>query len=237
MENTEKQPNRFSRLELLVGENNLSLFSSKCVLILGVGGVGSFVVEGLVRSRVSKIIIVDYDIVDITNINRQILALTSTIGKKKVDVLEERILDINPDCQVIKIDSFITDDNISCLFQEKIDYFIDCCDTVSTKKRVLLECIRRDIPFISSMGTGNKLDPTQLEIVDIRKTSNDPLARILRKYVKDQHITKKVMVLCSKELPIKTGSRTVGSTSFVPSSAGLMIASYVVREWIKKNQQ
>lgn len=231
------QVNRFSRLELLIGEKNVSFLASKCVLVLGVGGVGSFVVEGLVRSGVGKVVLVDYDIVDITNINRQILALTSTIGKKKVDVLESRIKDINPSCEVVKIDSFITDDNIDSLFQHKIDYLVDACDTVSTKKRVLLECIKRKIPILSSMGTGNKFDPSKLEIIDIRKTVNDPLARILRKFVKDEKITQKVMVLSSKELPVKTGGRVVGSTSFVPSSAGLLIASYIIREWLKKDEK
>ena len=231
------QVNRFSRLELLIGEENVSFLASKCVIVLGVGGVGSFVVEGLVRSGVGKVVLVDYDIVDITNINRQILALTSTIGRKKVDVLEARVKDINPNCEVIKIDSFITDDNIDCLFQHKIDYLVDACDTVSTKKRVLLECIKRKIPILSSMGTGNKFDPSKLEIIDIRKTVNDPLARILRKFVKDEKITQKVMVLSSKELPFKTGNRVVGSTSFVPSSAGLLIASYIIREWLKKDEK
>ena len=172
--------------------------------------------------------------VEETNINRQIIALNSTIGKLKIDLLEERIKDINSNCNVIKIGKFINQDNYLELFNNKIDYFVDCCDTVIVKKLVMKECLEKDIPFIGSMGTGNKLDPSKLEITDIRKTVNDPLARILRKFVKDEKINKKVMVLSSSELPVKTGDRTPGSTAFVPASAGLLIASYIVREFIKK---
>ena len=225
---------RFDRLIKMIGEENVSSLSKKTVLVLGCGGVGGYVVEGLVRSGIGSIVLVDFDKVDETNINRQIIALDSTIGKKKVDVLEKRILDINPNCNVTKIDQFILEDNISILFQNKIDYLVDACDTMSTKKQVILECLKRKIPFISSMGTGNKLDPSCLQIVDIRKTQNDPLARILRKFVKDNKISSKIMVLSSTEVPVKTGDRTPGSSSFVPSSAGLMIASYIVREFIKK---
>ena len=123
---------------------------------------------------------------------------------------------------------------IKIIFDNNIDYFVDACDTVLVKKLVIKECLKRNIPFISSMGTGNKLDPSKLVITDIRKTVNDPLARILRKFVRDEKINKKVMVLTSSELPIKTGDRTPGSTAFVPSSAGLLIASYIVRSFIKK---
>lgn len=225
---------KFSRLEKIIGEENVTLLNSKTVLILGCGGVGGYVCEALARSNIGTLILVDYDKVDISNINRQIIALESTVGKLKVDVLEERIKDINPNCNVIKISEFIDSNNLNNLFQEKVDYFIDACDTVSTKKSVILECLKRDIPFISCMGTGNKLDPTKLDIVDIRNTINDPLAKIIRKFVKDNNINKKVMVLSSSELPIKIGDRIPGSSSFVPSSAGLIIASYVVREFIKK---
>ena len=176
----------------------------------------------------------DYDQVEESNINRQLLALTSTIGKKKVDVLKERIKDINAECQVIVIDCFIDKENIDILWNNKIDYFVDACDTVSTKKEVIKKCLEYNTNFISSMGTGNKLDPSKLEIVDIRKTNNDPLARIIIKFVKDEKINKKIMVLSSKELPVKVQNRTPGSTAFVPSSAGLLIASYIIREFIKE---
>ena len=225
---------RFSRLEKVIGEDNVSLINNKCVLILGVGGVGGYVAEALARSNIGKLILVDFDVVDESNINRQIIALESTIGMKKVDVLEKRIKEINSGCEVIKIDKFIDLENYLELFEYNIDYFVDACDTMTVKKAVIKECIKRKINFISSMGTGNKLDPSKLEIVDIRKTVNDPLAKVIRRFVKDEKINGKVMVLSSTELPVKTGERTPGSTAFVPASAGLLIASYVVRQFIKK---
>ena len=223
---------RFSRLSKVIGEDSVELLNKKCVLILGVGGVGGYVCEGLVRSGIGTVILVDFDVVDETNINRQIIALESTVGMKKVDVLEQRVKDINSECVVIKIDKFITEDEVCNLFNEKIDYLVDACDTIGTKKMVIKECLKRKVPFITSMGTGNKLDPSKLEIVDIRKTINDPLARIMRKFVKDEKINSKVMVLSSSEVPVKTGERTPGSTAFVPASAGLLIASYVVSQLI-----
>ena len=225
--------NKFTRFEKLIGKDNLKKLKDKSVVILGCGGVGGYVCEALARSGIATLILIDYDIVDETNINRQIIALESTIGKKKVDLLEKRIKDINKGCKVIKIDKFIDEGNYIDIFNNKIDYFVDACDTVKTKKLVIKECLKRKIKFISSMGTGNKLDPSKLEIVDIRKTVNDPLARIMRKFIKDEKINSKVMVLSSKEVPIKTGKSTPGSSAFVPASAGLLIASYVVRDLIK----
>ena len=224
---TTKQ-HKFSRLEKVIGNDNLKKINKKSVLVLGCGGVGGYVVEALARSNIGTLILVDFDKVDISNINRQIIALESTIGKYKVDLLERRVKDINKDCKIIKINKFIDLDNLDELFNNKIDFFVDACDTVSVKKRIIKECLERKIKFISSMGTGNKLDPSKLEIMDIRKTVNDPLARILRKFVKDEKITDKIMVLSSSELPVKTGDRIPGSTAFVPSSAGLLIASYII---------
>ena len=228
---------KFDRFKKLISEDSFENISSKTVLVVGVGGVGGYVVEALVRSGIGKIIIVDGDMVDETNINRQIIALSSTVGQSKVDVFEKRIKDINEKCEVIKINKFIDASNIDVLFDYEFDYLVDACDTVSTKLALIDRCILEKRKFISSMGTGNKLDPSMLEIVDVRKTVNDPLARIVRKHVKDKKITDKVLVLSSRELPIKTGDRTPGSTSFVPSSAGLLIASYIVRDFIneKKN--
>ena len=231
---TTTKQHKFSRFEKIVGSDNLDLLQNKSVLILGIGGVGGYVAEALARSNVGTLILVDFDIVDETNINRQIIALKSTIGIKKVDVLESRIKDINEDCNVIKIDKFIDDKNLVDLFEYDIDYFVDACDTMTTKKKVIDECLKRKIKFITSMGTGNKLDPSKLVITDIRKTVNDPLARILRKYIKDNKINSKIDVLSSTELPVKTGDRTPSSTSFVPSSAGLLIASYIIRKFINR---
>ena len=233
METIEMQP-RFSRLEKIIGHENLACLKKKKILVLGCGGVGGHVVESLVRSGVGSLTIVDYDTIDITNLNRQIIALDSTIGQLKVDVLEKRMKDINPKCNVIKISEFIDGNNIGKLFEKKYDYVVDACDTITTKKEVIRICMEKKIPLISSMGTGNKLDPSKLEITEIRNTKNDPLARIIRKFVKDENIHQKVMVLSSKELPIKTGDRTPGSSAFVPSSAGILIASYIVREFLKK---
>ena len=210
---------RFDRFEKIIGSDNLNKLNGKSVLILGCGGVGGYVAEALARSNIGTLILVDFDVVDESNINRQVIALSSTIGRKKIDVLEERIKDINDKCKVIKKDKFITSDNLSDLFENNIDYLVDACDTVSTKKAVINKCLELNINFISSMGTGNKIDPSKLEIIDIRKTVNDPLARIMRKFVKDERINKKVDVLTSTELPIKTGDRIPGSTAFVPAVA------------------
>ena len=227
---------KFDRFKKLISEDSFENISSKTVLVVGVGGVGGYVVEALVRSGIGKIIIVDGDMVDETNINRQIIALSSTVGQSKVDVFEKRIKDINEKCEVIKINKFIDASNIDVLFDYEFDYLVDACDTVSTKLALIDRCILEKRKFISSMGTGNKLDPSMLEIVDVRKTVNDPLARIVRKHVKDKRINDKVLVLSSRELPIKTGDRIPGSTSFVPSSAGLLIASYIIRTFINEDK-
>ena len=225
---------KFDRLSKIISTDNVTDLGNKSVLVLGCGGVGGYVIESLVRSNIGTLILIDYDIVDETNINRQIIALNSTIGKYKVDVFFDRIKDINSKCNVIKIKNKITIDNIDLLFNNKIDFFVDACDDLKVKKMVIKECLDRNIPFISSMGTGNKMDPSKLEIVDIRKTVNDPIARILRKFIKDEKINKKVLVCSSRELPIKTGERTPGSNAFVPCSAGLLISSYIINYFIKK---
>lgn len=224
---------QFSRLKLITGDEKFNLINTTTVLVLGIGGVGSYAVESLVRSGIGKIVIIDNDIVDITNLNRQLITMHSNIGEYKVDVLEKRIKDINPNCEVITIKDFITKDNIDMLFANKIDYVIDACDTTDTKKSLIRECVKRKIKFISCMGTGNKLDPSKLEIIDIRKTSYDPLARIIRKMVKDEKINDKVMVVTSTEQPIKNDSNIIGSNSFVPATAGLLCASYVINDIIK----
>ena len=217
------------RLELLI-KDKVNDIKNKCVLVVGVGGVGGYAVETLVRSGIENIIIVDNDIVDITNLNRQIISLRSNIGEKKVDVLERRIKDINPNCNVVKYDLFLTKENTEKIFDRKIDYVVDACDTMDVKKELIRITDKLDIKLISSMGTGNKLNPKKLEIMDIRKTSYDPIAKILRKYVKDEKIKRKVMVICSTEQPIKTNSKTIGSTSFVPACAGLLITSYIIND-------
>ena len=224
---------RFDRLSFLIGKDNLNNLKNKHILVLGVGGVGGYVVESLVRCGIENITIVDFDIIDITNINRQIIALTSTIGLKKTEVLKTRILDINPKCRVNICSNYIDEDNYLDLFHEKIDYFIDCCDSIKTKKLVIKYCLNNNINIISSMGAGNRMEPSKLSIIDIKKTSYDPIARIIRKYLKDEKINKKLMVMCSSEIPKKVKG-VISSNSFVPSSAGLLIASYVINKLIKK---
>ena len=226
----EKQ-RRFERLETLVGTETMDRLQERAVFVLGIGGVGGYVCEALARSGIGKIIIMDADCVDITNLNRQIIALDSTVGKKKVDVMKERILDINPNCEVLAFDTFLTKDNLNMLETMKFDFLVDACDTVATKQEVISYCLNKKIPFITCLGTAKKMDPSLLEITDLKKTYNDPLARILRKYVKDNKIVGKILVLFSSELPIKCQS--LGSTAFVPSSAGLLIASYVVRYFME----
>ena len=225
---------QFERLRLQIKEKNLEKIKNTSVLVIGLGGVGSYAVESLARSGIKTLIIVDNDIVDITNLNRQMMALNSNIGQKKTDVWESRIKDINPNCKVIKIDKFITKDNIDILFKENIDYIVDACDTIETKKELIRQSIKRNIKIISSMGTGNKLDPTKLEIIDIRKTSYDPIAKILRKMIKDEKINKKIPVICSKEQSIKINCKTISSNSFVPATSGLLITSYIINDIIDK---
>lgn len=224
----------FERLSLLIGEDNLNKIKEKTILVVGVGGVGGYTVTSLVRSGIENIIIIDYDIIDITNINRQIIAYHSTIGKKKVDVLYDMLLDINPNVKITKYDMFLSEENIESIFDNhNIDYIVDACDALKTKKAIIKYCLDKNIKFISSMGTGNKLDPTKLEVTDIRKTNNDPVARIIRNWVKDNKINKKIPVLCSKEVPKKVG-KIVSSNSFVPSTAGLIITGYIINDIIKE---
>lgn len=224
----------FERLEKIIGHTNLNNINSKTVMVIGVGGVGGYVVEALVRAGVFNMILVDHDVVDITNKNRQIIALDSTIGKKKVEVMKDRILDINSTCSVTTLDIFLDINNTNEIITKyHPDYVVDACDTIATKKEIISSCINNDIKFISSMGTGNKLNPSLLKISDIRKTSYDPLAKIIRKWVKDERIQAKIPVLWSDEVKIETHDRTPGSISFVPGSAGLLIASYVINDIIK----
>lgn len=223
------QHNYFNRLESLIGIDNVSKLKDKKVLIIGIGGVGGYVLESLARSNIGTIIIVDYDIVDETNINRQILALTSTIGKKKVNVAEKRIKDINPNCNVIKYDVFFDKDTKDNILNNNIDFIIDTCDSINSKKMIISEAISRNINFISCMGTANKLDPMAFEIVDIRATKNDPIARIIRKFVKEEKISQKIMVLSSKEVPLSKG-KILASNAVVPPTAGLLIGNYVINK-------
>ncbi|NLL44750.1 MAG: tRNA threonylcarbamoyladenosine dehydratase [Mollicutes bacterium] len=226
---------QLERLSLIIGNENIKKLNKTTVLILGLGGVGSFALESIVRCGIGKVIIVDKDVIDITNLNRQLMTNHDNIGRYKTDVWEERIKKINPSCNVIKITDFINSNNIELIFKEKIDYVIDACDSIATKKELIRQCVKRKIKFISSMGMGNKLDPTKIKIIDVRKTSYDPIAKVIRKMVKDEKIKEKVMVVCSDEKPINNKGKVIGSTTFVPGVAGLFCASYVINDIIKKD--
>lgn len=220
----------FERLESLIGED-INKLKSKTIAVIGVGGVGGYVVETLVRNGIENIIIVDNDTVDITNKNRQIIALDSTINKSKVEVFENRIKDINKNCNIITLNTFLNEESKKELFKYDIDYLVDACDTVQTKIMLIRECLNRGIKFISSMGTANKIDPKKLVITDLKKTSYDPLAKVIRREINKLNINDKIMVLSSTEEPIKT--KGLGSYNVVPNIAGILIADYIIKDIIK----
>ena len=232
---------QFLRSSLIIGENNTKLLQQKTVLLCGIGGVGSYTLEALVRMGIGHIILVDNDKVSITNLNRQLIALNSTIGQLKVDVAKNRALDINTNLKVDTYPIFINDDTIDILFKHHIDYIVDAVDTVNAKINLIKKANELNIPIISSMGTGNKLDPTKLHITDISKTEYCPLAKTMRYELRKINI-KHLKVLTSKEPPIKieqikdeNNRIIIGSTSFVPSTAGLIIASEVIKDLINSN--
>lgn len=228
-------PNQFSRTELLIGKEGVEKLQQAKVAVFGIGGVGSFVVEGLARAGIGNLIIVDYDKYDITNINRQLGALHSTIGKYKVDVMKERILDINPNAIVEAYRPDEIEGGETNIIDSSITYIVDAIDTMENKIKLIEKANSENINIITATGAGNKLDPTKFEIADIYKTSVCPVCRILRKELKNRNI-KKLKVLYSKEVPQKisqNGSKTLGSISFVPSVAGLIIAGEVVKDIIK----
>lgn len=220
---------QFERLELLVKDKINDIYK-KNVLVIGLGGVGSYAVEALVRSGIQNITIVDNDTISLSNLNRQLMTYQSNIGKYKTDELEKRILEINPKCRINKVTEFITLDNINELFKEDYDYIVDACDTITIKLELIRISKRKNIKLISSMGTGNKMDPSRLKIIDIRKTSYDPIAKIVRKMVKDEKIKGKVMVVCSDEVPYTKVSNVIPSNSFVPATAGLLCASFIIND-------
>ena len=221
---------KFNRLENLIGSFSLEKLKDSTVLVVGLGGVGGYVVESLARSGIGNLILVDYDKVDITNFNRQIIAINENIGKYKVDCFKERIESINEACNVISYNLKIDNENIKDIFNTKIDFVVDAVDDVRAKTSIINYCLEHNIDFISSMGTGNRLDPSKLTIMTLDKTWNDPLARVMRSKF-DKRIQKKITVCTSTELPLKVKDKTViGSNAFVPSSAGLLIASHIIRK-------
>jgi len=235
----------FARTELLLGKTNIDKLKKSTVIVFGIGGVGSYVVEALTRVGVGKIVIVDKDDISISNINRQLPATQQTIGLSKVKIMKERMLSINPEITVVAKQEFYLPGRADEFLNDDLDYIVDAVDNVTAKLDLICCAKEKNIPIISSMGTGNKLDPTRLEIADIKKTSVCPLAKVMRKELRKRNVDS-VKVVYSKEEPVvpmtvdeegnPIRSSVPGSISFVPSVAGLIIASEVVKDLLKLTQ-
>lgn len=235
MNNTEE--NQFQRTEMLLGNDAVKKLKDSHVIIFGVGGVGGYVAEAVARSGVGHISLVDRDTVSITNINRQIIALHSTIGRYKAEVMRDRILDINPDAEVTVHNCFFLPENADDFDFTQYDYVVDAVDTVTAKLEIIMRAKQKNVPVISSMGAGNKLDPTKFELADIYKTSVCPLARVMRYELKRRGVKKLKVVYSTEESRKPVGAQKdehgkvpPGSSAFVPSAAGLIIASAVIRD-------
>lgn len=239
---------QFSRNLLSIGKKGQSILNKSTVAIVGLGGVGSFASEAIARIGVGRIIIVDKDVVDITNINRQLIATLDTVGKSKVNLAKERIIAINPNCEVIIYKKFFNFETYEEILDDKIDFIIDASDTITYKILLIKECLKRNIPFISVMGTANKIDPSLFEIDDIKNTSYDPIAKVIRSKLKKENIRGNVPVVYSKEKPIiskyeeydglidnitRKSQYPPASNSFVPPVAGFIAAGYVIRNLLK----
>lgn len=230
---------RFARTEILLGREAVERLAAAAVVIFGIGGVGSYAAEGLARAGVGRMTLVDHDVIDVTNINRQIHALTETVGASKAETMAQRIRSINPSCEVRAIRAFYQPEEAERFFSEPYDYALDAVDTVTAKIDLAVQCHRRGIPLIASMGAANKLDPTLFEVMDIYRTTGDPLARILRKKLKERGVPH-LRVVCSRERPRTSeagveqpaaGRNSVpASISFVPSAVGLIMAGAVIRD-------
>lgn len=230
---------RFARTEILLGREAVERLAAAAVVIFGIGGVGSYAAEGLARAGVGRMTLVDHDVIDVTNINRQIHALTETVGASKAETMAQRIRSINSSCEVRAIRAFYQPEEAERFFSEPYDYALDAVDTVTAKIDLAVQCHRRGIPLIASMGAANKLDPTLFEVMDIYRTTGDPLARILRKKLKERGVPH-LRVVCSRERPRTSeaggGQPAAGrnsvpaSISFVPSAVGLIMAGAVIRD-------
>jgi len=243
----------FARFSMMVGEDGIEKLRNSRVIVFGVGGVGSYTVEALARSGVGQITMVDFDEISESNINRQLHSLRSTIGKSKIDVMKDRILDINPDCKVELVKRLVYDDIDEVLGNNKYDFVVDAIDVIGSKINLIEYCVKNNINIISSMGFGNKMHPEMVEIAKIKNTSVCPMARTIRSILKKKGITN-VPVAFSKEIPVQPNKSelfkeemptefrennkiprktTPGSNSFVPGTAGLVLASYVVRKLLE----
>jgi tRNA threonylcarbamoyladenosine dehydratase len=242
---------QFSRTELAIGPEGLEIMKNSTVAVLGIGGVGSIAAEALARTGIGRLILIDKDVVDITNVNRQIHALTTTVGQPKTELMKDRIKQINPECDVITLQMFYTEETYEKLFAYDLDYVLDASDTVSYKIHLIKQCLARKIPVISSMGAANKMDPTKFQIADISKTTMDPIARVIRQKLRKEGIHKGVKVVFSTEEPIKPrqdvtqkivpenapgirkAKQPPASNAFVPPVAGLIMVSAAVRDLLK----
>ena len=228
---------KFLRTEILLGTAAMERLKASIVAVFGIGGVGSFAVEALARAGIGHLVLIDHDVVDVTNINRQIHATTKTIGQSKINLMRSRILEINPKAIVDIIDGFyLPNEDSNKYFISNYDYVIDAIDTVTGKIGLVIECKKRNLKIISSMGAGNKLDPTQFKVADIYSTSVDPIAKVMRKKLKENGINE-LKVVYSTETPVKVSHselKTIGSVSFVPSVAGLIIAGEVIKDIVSR---
>ena len=229
----------FSRTALLIGEENLNKIKNSHIAVFGLGGVGSYVVEALARCGVGRLTIIDHDTVSLSNINRQLIALHSTVGKKKTEVVKDRVRDINPECEVIAFDEFYSSDNADKILGAHYDYVVDAIDSVESKLDLIQRCKQKNIPIICSMGTGNKLNPRLFEVEDIYKTQVCPLCRSMRSRLRKLGIQELKVVYSreeptqyKKEIDAQTQKPTIASISFVPSVAGLIIAENVIKDII-----
>jgi tRNA A37 threonylcarbamoyladenosine dehydratase len=242
---------QFSRTELAIGPEGLEIMKNSTVAVLGIGGVGSIAAEALARTGVGRLILIDKDVVDITNINRQIHALTTTVGQPKADLMRDRIKLINPECDCIALRMFYTEETYEEVFSYPIDYVLDASDTISYKIHLIKQCLERKIPIVSSMGAANKMDPSQFKVADISKTSMDPIARVVRQKLRKEGIKKGVKVVFSTEEPMKPredvtqqivpanapeirkAKQPPASNAFVPPVAGLIMVSVAVKELLE----
>lgn len=221
----------FNRLISLIGIDNYNLIKEKKILLIGVGGVGSYALEALIRNGFNNITVIDYDKIDITNLNRQLITNSNNIGHSKVIEAILRAKAINPSINIDGIEKMLTEDNIDEILELNYDYIIDACDDLKIKFTLIEKSLHHGYKLISSMGTANKIDPTKLEITTLDKTVNDPIARILRKKVKDHNINKKINVVSSKEVPMK--NEVLATANLVPSTAGILCVSYIINDIIK----
>ncbi len=230
-----EEDNHLERSALLYGDDALNALHNACVLIVGCGGVGSFAIEALARSGIGKLVLIDKDTVEASNRNRQLCALVSTVGQAKTAILKARIADINPQTQVITYEGFYDAALNDWLEAQKPDYILDCIDSIGSKKDLITFALDHKIPLISSMGMARRKDPTQIEIKELEKTANDPMAKILRNWKRKNKIHKKILTVCSNEVPgpVEVGA-PLPSAIFVPASAGLIMASRCVADLAKK---